>query len=345
MILESWKNIEEYFGDALLLGNGASVAIHDGFKYPNLWENAVANGAISVKLEEISEELGTGANFESLLRALFIAKTVNGKFKIKDKSIDQAYAEVRDALIQTIRRIHCSRSDVVEYLDNATPFLKNFDTIFSLNYDLLIYWAMMRGDNAGTFKDCFDDGHFAEDWEKYREPYRNRGQQSRTLVFFPHGGLQFAQGIKGIGRKLSAANQPVDLLSHIADSWEEESVYPLLITEGDSRKKMDSIRSNRYLSNVYDKILPVCGSTLVIYGWSMDESVDGHLLEQIRNGNYTRIAIAVHKPTTLSIDEFVANSERKIRAGNAKVESVTFFDAEDDGCWIHKKDDKGKVAP
>ena len=345
MTLEKWNDIKEYFGDALLLGNGASVAIHGDFAYSNLWEDAVANGAISNKLQEISEDLETGPNFESLLRALFIAKTVNGKFKITDKSIDDAYAEVRDALKQTLRRIHCSRSDAVKYLENATPFLKNFDTIFSLNYDLLIYWAMMLYGNVDIFRDCFDDGHFAEDWEKYRVPYTNRGQRSRTLVFFPHGGLQFAQGIKGIGRKLSVSNQSVDLLTHIANSWEQESVYPLLITEGDSKKKMDSIQSNRYLSTVYNKILPICGETLVIYGWSIDESVDGHLLEQIRNGNYTRIAVAVHQPTTPHIEEFIVNSERKIRDGNAKVESVTFFDAEDDGCWIHKADDKGKDTP
>ena len=339
MTLRQWNDISEEFTDALILGNGASVAINDAFRYSSVWEAGVKAGEISDTLQVLSKQLKTGAKFELLLRQLLTAKTVDGVFKIDATAINNSYVDLRSALIKTVRDIHCTRNEAEDALTKAIPFLQNFQTIFSLNYDLLIYWAMMMSNNAQTnhrFKDCFNSGYFEEDWEDYRGSYR--GEKSTTLVFFPHGALQFTQSNNDIEKKLGATNSPEALLEHVLHLWGRTSAFPLFVTEGDSSEKMHSIQRSKYLSTVYYDVLPESGSTLVIYGWSMDETVDGHLLEQIGKAKYKKLAIAVHQPTTPNIAYYKFQTSRKLeRFGSVEEKDITYFDAESEGSWIYNE--------
>ena len=335
MTLKQWNDISKEFTDALILGNGASIALHRGFAYDNLWENAIGHGLISAELQSLAKHLKTGANFELLLRQLWIAEIVDDHFEIDASKIKDAYTELRDGLIQTVRKIHCSHDAVLYNLRNAIPFLRNFETIFSLNYDLLVYWAIMDGNDAQDkhmFKDCFNRGDFAEDWKGYRESYR--GEKS-TLVFFPHGALQFAQSNSGIEKKLAATNSSENLLEYVLGFWGRTSVFPLFVTGGDSKEKMRSIQRSKYLSTVYDDVLPESGSTLVIYGWSMDENVDGHLLKQIGKGKYTKLAISVYQSTEQGIADYIAETRRKLERFG--ITNITYFDAQSEGSWPQKQ--------
>jgi hypothetical protein len=52
-------------------------------------------------------------------------------------------------------------------------FLRRFSTVVSLNYDLIVYWAILVSNNKlGTwFKDCFVNGQFDHDWERFRDSW------------------------------------------------------------------------------------------------------------------------------------------------------------------------------
>jgi len=332
--LAEWKEIEDEFKDALILGNGASSAVHSAFQYSSLWEDAIESELITDELLSLAKELKTGENIELLLRQLWTAEAVDNQFNIDESKIEKAYSDLRNALIETVRKIHCSHADSIAELSQATAFLKNFKTIFSLNYDLLVYWAIMASNDAQSahrFKDCFNEGYFDEEWERFRNPI---GQQEKcSLVFFPHGALQFVQRNSGIDRKLDSTHSFVDLLEHVLDLWERTSVLPLFVTEGDSSKKMRSIQRSSYLSTIYYEALPTSGPTLVIYGWSMNEDVDNHLLKQISKGRYTKVAVSVYVPTTPDIDEFVAATNLKLR--RVGIRDTTYFNANSEGCWTH----------
>ena len=332
MTLKKWEDISKEFKHALILGNGASIALHADFKYKSLWRNAIGDGLISAELEPLAKRLKTGVNFELLLRQLWIAEIVDDHFKIDASEIKDAYTKLRNGLIETVRKIHCSHDTVIDDLRKARPFLKNFKTIFSLNYDLLVYWAIMANeetDDGHKFKDCFLSGFFDKNWERFRTPLQN--ETARTLVFYPHGALQFVQVKNGTDKKIDRAKSYKDLLSNVFSRWKTPSNRPLFVAEGDSSEKMRSIRRSSYLSTVYYEALPRSGPTLVIYGWSMNKKVDGHLLEQIRKGEYTKLAIAVHRPTTRNITDYITQIGLMLRGFG--ITDITYFDAESEGSW------------
>ena len=334
MTLENWLDIADDFTHAVLLGNGASVAIHSDFKYKSLWDAALENETISEALQSISAELNTGPNFELLLRQLWTAETVDEKFEIDATRIQKAYAQLRKALIAAVQTVHCEHGDAIERLRQATPFLKRFDTVFSLNYDLTLYWLMMASNGLQEehqFKDCFYQGHFREDWEDLRRPIGN--QLKSTLVFFPHGALQFVRASNGLDQKVDRVESEENLLANLVTHWEIEGILPLFVSEGESKRKLRSIRRSDYLSTVYHEILPNCGPSLVIYGWSMEAAVDGHLLRRLSKRRYGRIAVSVHQPSTGDVRQHIQNMKNLF--GRFQLVEPIFFDAESAGAWIN----------
>jgi hypothetical protein len=55
----AWKEIEEDFKKKLVLGNGASIAVWDGFKYDSLYDEAADSGIFSPKLSAYLGDIGT----------------------------------------------------------------------------------------------------------------------------------------------------------------------------------------------------------------------------------------------------------------------------------------------
>jgi hypothetical protein len=77
--LVSWNSIQSgYERQGLLIGNGASVALWNGFAYDSLYEEAASNrlGHRLTQLDQqVFKSLGT-RNFEEVLGAVGIARLV-----------------------------------------------------------------------------------------------------------------------------------------------------------------------------------------------------------------------------------------------------------------------------
>lgn len=330
MPVQNWNDIADDFQDAFLIGNGASVAIHAGFNYPSLWQKAIDEGYISPELIHIAEELELGANFELLMRHLWIASLVNDKFDINTNPIDQKYGELRDALIEVVGEIHCDFEAVRPQLRKAGDFCQRFNTIFSLNYDFLPYWAFQDSNERNErhrYKDCFVNSVFREDWESLREPIR--GEDKCTLYFYPHGALHLASG-QNLDVKITANGE--NLLDTVQRYWMQNKFIPLFVSEGHNRAKLKSIRRSDYLSRIYSDVLPNSVRSLAVYGWSLSAE-DEHLLQQIGHGRCDRIAVSVHLPSVDDVNDFVAEKTRLLsRFG---IDEVVFYDANSPDCWIY----------
>jgi hypothetical protein len=164
----SWATIAEKYRGTVFLGNGASISVSPTFSYRSLLEHAVEEQLLAADVQQIFDFFGT-EDFELILRIVWQAANVNRSLGIADERTRAAYLAVRDALIRAVQNIHPEYDDVAAHLPAICQFLKNFDTVISLNYDLLLYWAMMHGFNAPDrheFKDCFLAGEFSEDWQK-----------------------------------------------------------------------------------------------------------------------------------------------------------------------------------
>lgn len=170
----TWANISAEGWSSLLLGNGASIAIHKEFAYPTLHGIADAKGLLATTAP-IFAKLGT-TDFEHVLLACWYAEHVNGALGTPSAAISAAYEEVRTALIEAVHSVHPVHADVAADLQRVGAFARVFPTVVSLNYDITLYWAMLlfNAANGSWFKDAFHDGEFQTDWEYLRRPYVSR---------------------------------------------------------------------------------------------------------------------------------------------------------------------------
>ncbi|AHI79407.1 DUF4917 family protein [Burkholderia multivorans] len=323
-----WATLADEHRGTILLGNGASISVEPRFAYRSLLDHAREHGLLTPDVNRLFAFFGT-SDFELILRIVWQASNVNQSLQIADDRTRVAYRHVRDCLIQTVREIHPEHDVVSEHLPRIYEFLKSFDTIVSLNYDLLLYWSVTYGldiDDGHAFKDCFIGGRFDDDWQRFRQPIGR--ERSTTLVFYPHGSLILCRD--RIEQEAKIHNRDAGLLRAILDRWESEQVVPLFVSEGTAEQKVASIQSSYYLSTVYREVLPSARESLVIYGWGFGEH-DLHLLRRMRRSGIRRVAVSV-----LNNDQAYCTRTAQIlwdELGPAT--QVQFFDCQSPGCWNH----------
>ncbi|WP_176052197.1 DUF4917 family protein [Paraburkholderia caribensis] len=324
-----WAEIQARFHHSLIVGNGGSIAIHRGFSYASLFEAARQEGHVTDEMIEIFNAFGVN-DFELVLRLLWQATLVNRALKIDAGRVEDAYQRVRSALIETVRSTHVSYEGAMPHLTKLYRFMCRFETVISLNYDLIVYWAAMLGnrDELGRwFKDGFQRGQFRGDWEALREPF---GAKGTTMFFYPHGNLVLARKVDGMEYKISAGNDQ-DLLETILATWQEGESVPLFVCEGTSEHKKTAIGSSRYLQTVATEPLRTLGESVTIYGWSIGIQ-EHHIIEQLQRSRPERVAVSVHDN-----DQRFAEHAADVLVGIG-VKEVVFFDSASPGCWNNDED-------
>lgn len=258
-----WEHIApNYHRGTILLGNGASIAVSPSFGYGSLLDHAQRAGLLGVDVQQLFGSFGT-SDFELILRLVWQASNVNRSLQIPDNRTHQAYLNVRECLIQAVRDVHPAYDLVSGHLPSMYQFLKGFDTVISLNYDLLVYWTMTYGldiQDGHLFKDCFlGSGMFDDAWQRFRAPYRER---TNTLVFYPHGSLALCRTV--VEQEFKIHNAGEGLLEAILAEWRSERVVPLFVSEGTMLQKVSSIQNSYYLSTVYREVLTPRVTILVV---------------------------------------------------------------------------------
>lgn len=323
-----WGDIaNNYHRGTVLLANGASIAVSPSFLYGSLLGHARERGMLAADVGQLFQFFNT-SDFELILRLVWQASRVNSALEIQDLRTHQAYVNVRDCLIQVVREVHPEYDQVSAHLPSMYRFLKGFDTVLSLNYDLLVYWTMTYGlnvDDGHLFKDCFlGTGLFDDAWERFRALYRER---TNTLVFYPHGNLSLCRD--DVDREFKVRNGGAGLLEAILQAWRSEQFVPLFVSEGTSQQKVSSIQSSYYLSTVYREVLRSQRRTLTLYGWGIGEH-DRHLLKRMCGTGVQRVAVSVFRN-----DQVYCNYAYQVIQDDLGPVPVEFFDCESPGCWIN----------
>jgi uncharacterized protein affecting Mg2+/Co2+ transport len=68
-VIHEWNKIEKHFSHRLVLGNGASIAVWDGFDYYSLYNLAEEAGRLEGGLKELFADFKTN-DFEYILKLL-----------------------------------------------------------------------------------------------------------------------------------------------------------------------------------------------------------------------------------------------------------------------------------
>lgn len=130
----------------ILLGNGFSIAQAGGqFAYASLLEKSAL--ADDSPIRNVFQVLNS-FDFEIVMKALEATAQIELAYGDKDRSdkFKEDAAPVREALIHAIRAVHPGiQFDIPKVQrDACSVFLKHFESIFTLSYDLLLYWVILH---------------------------------------------------------------------------------------------------------------------------------------------------------------------------------------------------------
>lgn len=311
--LPHWREVTAESDEwaALLLGNGLSRNVWDGFGYPSLFDKA--NG-LTVPDRKLFEALST-KNFERVLAELSSAIRMAEALGEDPKHYLDRYKSVQLALGKAVQSVHVKHSGVPgDTLETIGQILQKQEYVFSTSYDLIVYWSMHAVD-YDRLCDCFWCEKHSFDRASSDVPVR------RTPVYFLHGALHLVVMGSGVTRKLVHRNLET-LLDQFGKPLDgDEQVRPLLITEGSAQHKLQGIEGNDYLSHALDQ-LGKCDLPLVVFGSELSEQ-DQHLVDALNRNPSRPIAVSIRKE---------GRSDKQIRAAKAKIRAgldapLFFFDS------------------
>lgn len=263
---------------ALLIGNGFSAKY---FTYSTLL--AASGLAEGQPIRNLFERLDT-ADFEAVVRALEDAAVVERAYgnEAHATELENHAQEVREALVCALNKTHPAHRGDLDYASSA-EFLAHFGSVFSLNYDLLLYWVNLEKGHLG------DGFGLGEDLGRFRGPF---SEDAHCHLFNLHGGLHLFDD--GAGEMLKALDRGNGVVATITDTIVNGRRLPVYVAEGTSTQKMKKINSVAYLRYCYDK-LRRNGATIFVYGHSADEN-DRHIYQAIFASEAKRVFFGVFQP-------------------------------------------------
>lgn len=311
--LARWEEVTAERDDwaALLVGNGLSRNVWDGFGYPSLFDKA---GDLTAPDRNLFEALGT-RNFERVLGELASAIRMAEALEQDPEPYLARYKSVQLALGRAVQAVHVKYSNIEDgTLKRIGRVLQRQEYVFSTNYDLIVYWAMQAVGYEGLC-DCFWCEKNSFDPANCDVPAR------RTPVYFVHGALHLVVMGSGVTRKLVSGNLET-LLDQFGKPLDgDDQVRPLLITEGSAQHKLQGIEGNDYLSHTLDQ-LGKCDLPLVVFGSGLGEQ-DQHLVDALNRNPSRPIAVSIRRDGRS--EEEIRAEKRKIRAGLDA--PIFFFDS------------------
>lgn len=324
---------------SLLMGNGFSMAYdHEIFSYNALQMFILElNDPILDKLFEVVKS----KNLEVIMQQLHVLSQLLGVFsssndELKTKVVE-ADAVLRQGLIDAVKALHpehvfkIPEEKIAACFKFLKPFLTSTGNIFTTNYDILLYWVLMRS-GCRNHNDGF--GYELENPEEINpddfifSPSLTWGSNGgKQNLHYLHGALHLFDN--GIDIEKETYNEDKYLLEHIKERMDNNE-YPVFVTAGDGDEKLSQIMHNRYLQHCYQALCSIDGS-LITFGFNFGP-YDRHIIEAInkaahygkKSGNKLfSIYIGVYSEQDIEYVKTIAGSFKcKVRMFDAKTAPV-----------------------
>lgn len=346
---EAIEQSKVYSKRILLLGNGFSIAAFpDIFRYGTLFEKTDFSKNPEVK--SVFSLLKT-SDFEFIIKSLgntaIILPVYDTKAQVSEK-IRMDAVKLKELLVDTIAGSHPENPNAIEenQFQSCCEFLSHFiggdnnGKVYSLNYDLLLYWSLLSGKNNTTKELKKNDG-FGKDLQLYDNDFvfwKGEDRADNQTIYFLHGALYiFDNGVDV--SKYTWVNTGLPLVSQIREALMKNK-YPLIVTEGSAEEKISKIKHSAYLYHAYKSFsreMEQKGKKkkcIFIHGHSLDD-VDRHILDKIEYGQISHMFVSLHgdssKPKNVEImrkaDAMSQNRDEKSPL------KITFYDAQSAKVW------------
>lgn len=340
---------EQFSKRHLLLGNGFSIACRaDIFHYGSLFGQADFSNVPEVVA--VFDALGT-QDFEAAIRALEnAAKILPAYVAHGDEAIATMLkhaAALKEILVQTIAGNHPNiPPDIAEERFWAcrqflAPFLSGPKPgqIFTLNYDLLLYWALMHDDMP------FDDPIELETNDGFRNDeddpdadyvvWQGETGAHDARIHFLHGALHLFDSGAEL-KKYTWVRTNVPLVDQARAAIAADA-YPLFVAEGTSAKKKAKIRHNAYLYQGFKQFtrnMEEPKPCMFIFGHSLAEN-DDHILKRIGKGRLKKLYVGIYGDPLDVVNQTImqrAQALAGLRHEKWPLE-VVFYDAASANVW------------
>jgi hypothetical protein len=292
--LQTYQDVVKYLKKQkrtkhLLLGNGFSMAYDAQIFSYNALSTFIENSKDEL-LKQLFKSINT-KNFEVIMQQLDLFVDVAKVFKADKSLIDkiqQTSENLKNNLINAVQVMHPEHVFKIPEEKSLAccafleDYLANEGRVFSSNYDLLLYWVLMRntsqnaGDGFGReLENPLEDGKYVPDYEPEFSELRWGKHKDSQSVFYLHGALPlFDAGIDIIKEEYNG-----DYLLDNIKARMEKKEYPIFVTAGNAIEKLIHIMHNRYLSFCYDTLSSITGS-LITFGFNFGDN-DTHIIDAI----------------------------------------------------------------
>jgi predicted house-cleaning noncanonical NTP pyrophosphatase (MazG superfamily) len=275
----------------LLFGNGFSMAYnYKIFSYKAL--SRLVENSDNMTLQQLFS-ITRNKNFEVIMQQLDVFAQLAEALDFDKKSIEKikkANEALQKALVEAVKELHpehvfkVSEEESKKCFEFLQQFLKREGQIFTTNYDLLLYWVLMRNkdeedstlvDGFGRYAENIDDDYISEDEIEWSRLTCGKHKEKQNIHYL-HGALPlFDNGIDIIKEEYDGCEY---LLDKINDNIRKQ-VYPVFVTAGDGNDKLKQIMHNKYLSYCYEALTSIQGS-LLAFGFNFGE-YDKHIIDAI----------------------------------------------------------------
>lgn len=254
---------------------------------------------------------------------------------------------LKDILIQTVANNHPNIPNEIndEQFWACRRFLAHFlgdenkdGKVYTLNYDLLLYWTLMHEDMG--FDDpislAANDG-FGRDEDTEPEYVNWMGESGAhgQRVHYLHGALHLFDAGAEL-QKYTWVNTGKPLLEQAREAMGARK-FPLFVAEGKSNQKLAKIKHSAYLHHSYKSFSSQMGQrndALFIFGHSLAEN-DQHILKKIARGKIGQIYVGLYGDPNSDGNKAIRSAANALGAHrDERVPlSVAFFDAGSAEVW------------
>lgn len=351
---EAIEQSKNYKKRHLLLGNGFSIA----YKYDIFTYNSLLDETDFSKIPEVLEVFNklNAIDFEAIIKALEESSLIISVYS-DDKSLEvklkQHSNKLKTALIKTLASRHPEAPYKVEEAQyiNVRNFLSHFigmeedGNVYTLNYDLLLYWAIMHEENNIGLKsielkkgDGFgkEEGNLDADYVVW---HGETSAHTSQRIHYLHGALHLFDSGKEL-KKFTWINTGRKLIEQAREAM-DKNMYPLFVAEGTSEQKLTKIKHNAFLYHSYKSFFGMMNQVkncLFIYGHSLAVN-DMHILNKISIGKIPQVFISIYGDINSNENKKIistANSlveERTKRHEGKFPLKVTYYDASSAKVW------------
>ncbi|HED12142.1 MAG TPA: DUF4917 family protein [Gammaproteobacteria bacterium] len=334
----------------LMLGNGFSIACEpDIFHYGSLFGQADFSSIPEAR--QAFDALGT-QDFEVVIRALEQGSHLVPIYATKATETAERMAmhaeQLKELLISTVAHNHPENPGHIsdDRFWACREFLKHFlsgpnrGRVYTINYDLLLYWALMHDDNPfeDNPADIITIDGFGQDYDDPDADYviwKAETRANQQCVHYLHGALHLYDAGSEL-KKYTWVRSGLPLIDQARDAM-QQGMYPLFVSEGESSAKMAKVRHSAYLQHSFKSfhsIMDQSNQALFIFGHSPAEN-DSHILNQIGRGKCQKVYISLYgDPDSKGNREIIQRAEiiASLRRRNYPMK-LTFFDASSANVW------------